>query len=154
MSSKLSVVVVKSKSVDSTSDLNKMVVHLEQVLTERENVEIKIRQTTTDALVKSADFIIFSGWDSSLLSSFFHALSLLEKSDLNKKVFLFDEPGTNCWTDINRLLTFGMDIGRIDSSIFDKVIDCWNYRDIMSYIDLEIRKLEKSDADSGTVATV
>lgn len=154
MSSKLSVVVIKSKSVDTTSDLNKMVVHLEQTLTEKENIELKTRQSITDALIKSSDFIIFSGWDSALLSSFFHTLSLLERSELDKKVFLFDEPGTNCWTDINRLLTFGMDIGRIDPSIFDKVIDCWNYRDIMSYIDLEIRKLEKSNADSGTVATV
>ena len=154
MSSKLSVVVIKSKSVDTTSNLNKMIVHLEQILTEKENVELKTRQSITDALVKSADFIIFSGWDSALLSSFFHTIGLLEKSESDKKVFLFDEPGTNCWTDLNRLLTFGMDIERIDPSIFDKIIDCWNYRDIMSYIDLKVRKLKKSDADSGTVATI
>jgi len=147
MSTKLSVVIIKSKSVNTTSDLNKMVVHLEQVLAEKENIEVKTRQSVTDALVKSTDFIIFSGWDSSLLSAFFQVLNAIEKSETTKKLFLFDEPGTNCWTDLNRLLTFGMDIGRIDPKIFENIVDCWNHRDIMSYIDLQLRKLE-SDASS------
>ena len=40
MSAKTSVVIVKSKSVDNASDLNKMVVHLDQILTEKEGVEV------------------------------------------------------------------------------------------------------------------
>ena len=147
MSSKVSVVILKSKSVDSTSDINKMVVHLEQILTEKEGIDLKVRQNLTDPIIKSSKFIIFAGWDSAILSQFFTVLGALEKedADLSKKLFLFDEPGKNCWTDLNRLLTFGMDIERINSAIFDPVVDCWNYRDIMSYINLELRKLE-SDA--------
>lgn len=153
MSTKLSVVIVKSKSVNTTSDLNKMVVHLEQVLAEKENIEVKTRQSVTDALVKSADFIIFSGWDSSLLAGFFQVLSITEKSESTKKLFLFDEPGSNCWTDLNRLLTFGMDIGRIDPKVFENVVDCWNHRDIMSYIDLELRRIDP-DANTRDLSTV
>lgn len=153
MSTKLSVVIVKSKSVNTTSDLNKMVVHLEQVLAEKENIEVKTRQSVTDALVKSADFIIFSGWDSSLLAGFFQVLSITEKSESTKKLFLFDEPGSNCWTDLNRLLTFGMDIGRIDPKVFENVVDCWNHRDIMSYIDLELRRIDP-DANTRNLSTV
>ena len=152
MSSKISVVIVKSKSVDTTSDLNKMVVHLEQVLAEKEGVEVKIRQSVTDTTIKTADFVIFSGWDTQLLSSLFSAVSQFEKLDSTEaKLFLFDEPGSNCWTDLSRLLTFGMDIERVDPSIFDKVIDCWNYRDIMSYIDLKLRKL---NATTGNLSSV
>lgn len=153
MSAKISVVIVKSKSVDTTSDLNKMVVHLEQVLAEKENVEVKTRQSITETLVKSADFIVFSGWDNLLLSGFFQVLSILEKSETSKKLFLFDEPGTNCWTDLNRLLTFGMDIGRIDPKVFENIVDCWNHRDIMSYIDLELKRLN-SDANTRNLNTV
>lgn len=152
MSSKISVVIVKSKSVDTTSDLNKMVVHLEQVLAEKEGVEVKIRQSITDTTVKTADFVIFSGWDTQLLSSLFSAVNQFEKLDSTEaKLFLFDEPGSNCWTDLSRLLTFGMDIDRVNPSIFDKIIDCWNYRDIMSYIDLKLRKL---NANTGNLSSV
>ena len=153
MPAKISVLLVKSKSVDSISDLNKMTVHLEQILTEKDKLEIKTRQTLTDQVIKTADFIIFAGWDAANLSQLFNVISSMEKSGLDKKLFLFDEPGKNCWTDLNRLLTFGMDIDRISPSIFDKIIDCWNYRDIMSYIDVELRKLSESDANSGTTIT-
>ncbi len=149
MSSKVSVVILKSKSVDSTSDINKMVVHLEQILTEKDNIDLKVRQSLTDPIIKSSKFIIFAGWDSSILCQFFNALSVIEKQEMDegKKLFLFDEPGKNCWTDLNRILTFGMDIDRFDPVVFDSVVDCWNYRDIMSYIDLELRKSEQ-DASS------
>lgn len=155
MSSKVSVVILKSKSVDSTSDINKMVVHLEQILTEKEGVDLKVRQSLTDPIIKSAKYIVFAGWDSAILSQFFTVLGALEKedADLSKKLFVFDEPGKNCWTDLNRLLTFGMDIERVNPKVFDTVVDCWNYRDIMSYIDLDLRRLE-SNASSGTPSTV
>ena len=153
MPAKVSVLLVKSKSVDSVSDLNKMTVHLEQILTEKDKLDIKTRQTLTDQVIKAADFIIFAGWDAASLSQLFNVISNVEKSGADKKIFVFDEPGKNCWTDLNRLLTFGMDIERINPSIFDKIIDCWNYRDIMSYIDVELRKLSESDANSGTTVT-
>ena len=66
MSSKVSVVILKSKSVDSTSDINKMVVHLEQILTEKDNIDLKVRQSLTDPIIKSSQFIIFAGWDQGL----------------------------------------------------------------------------------------
>jgi hypothetical protein len=152
MPAKTSVVIVKSKSVDNASDLNKMVVHLEQILTEKEGVEIKVRQSITEALVKGSDFVVFAGWDNSLLSSFFSALSTIEKieSPVDKKIFLFDEPGSNCWTDLNRILTFGMDLGRVDQNLFEKIVDCWNYRDIMSYIDFKLRQLNENDSTGNT----
>ena len=151
MSSKVSIVILKSKSVDSTSDINKMVVHLEQILTEKDNIDLKVRQSLTDPIIKSAKFVIFAGWDSSILAQFFTLINALEKQEtsIDKKLFMFDEPGKNCWNDLNRLLTFGMDIDRFSPEIFESVVDCWNYRDIMSYIDLELRKLE-SDANSRT----
>tara|TARA_B100000902_G_C27279655_1_gene900944 strand:- start:809 stop:1276 length:468 start_codon:yes stop_codon:yes gene_type:complete len=152
MPAKTSVVIVKSKSVDNASDLNKMVVHLEQILTEKEGVEIKVRQSITEALVKGSDFVVFAGWDNSLLSSFFSTLSTIEKieSPVDKKIFLFDEPGSNCWTDLNRILTFGMDLGRVDQNLFEKIVDCWNYRDIMSYIDFKLRQLNENDSTGNT----
>lgn len=152
MPAKTSVVIVKSKSVDNASDLNKMVVHLEQILTEKEGVEVKVRQSITEALVKSSDFVVFAGWDNSLLSSFFSTLSTIEKIEppANKKIFLFDEPGSNCWTDLNRILTFGMDLGRVDQNLFDNIVDCWNYRDIMSYIDFKLRQLNENDSTGNT----
>lgn len=152
MPAKTSVVIIKSKSVDNASDLNKMVVHLDQILTEKEGVEVKTRQSITEALVKGADFIVFAGWDNSLLSGFFSTLSTIEKleTDKDKKVFLFDEPGSNCWTDVNRLLTFGMDLGRVDGDLFENIVDCWNYRDIMSYIDLKLRQSSQDDSTGDT----
>ena len=154
MPAKISVTIIKAKSVDTTSDLNKMVVHLEQILTEKEGVEIKTRQSITEALIKSSDYIVFAGWDTMALSNFFITLNALEKQEVDddKKIFLFDEPGSNCWDDINRLLTFGMDLGRIDGKLFDKINDCWNYRDIMSYIDVKFRKLEQNANTGDTSA--
>ncbi len=128
---------------------------MEQILTEKEGVDLKVRQSLTDPLIKSSKFIIFAGWDSSILCQFFNALSVIEKQEMDegRKLFLFDEPGKNCWTDLNRILTFGMDIERFDPVVFDSVVDCWNYRDIMSYIDLDLRRLELN-ASSGTTSTV
>jgi hypothetical protein len=154
MSEKVSVVIIKAKSVDTTSDLNKMVVHLEQILAEQQKVDVKVRQSITETTFKSSDFVIFAGWDSNLLSQFFTAIGILEKEEVTEKMlFLFDEPGSNCWDNVNRLLTDGMDLGRIDSSIFKKIIDCWNYRDIMSYIQVKLRKLD-SNATSGDLSAV
>jgi hypothetical protein len=158
MSAKISVAIIKAKSVDTTSDLNKMVVHLEQILTEKDGVEVKTRQSVTDALIKGADYVVFAGWDTMLLSSLFATLNYIEKQEVDddKKIFLFDEPGDSCWQDINRLLTTGMDLGRIDSKLFQKIEDCWNYRDIMSYIDVKLRKIEANanTGDSNTEQSV
>ena len=144
MSSKISVTIIKARSVDTVSDLNKMVVHLEQILTEKEGIEVKNRQSITETTIKSSDFIVFAGWDLSLLSHLFNVLALLEKQEIedDKRIFLFDEAGSNCWDDVNRLMTAGMDLGRIDYKLFNKIENCWNYRDIISFIDVKLRKLE------------
>ena len=77
MQAKISAVLIKSRAVDNSSDLNKMAVHLEQVLTEKDGVELKVRQGLTEASMKSASFIIFCGYDCATLGEFFglaHAL--------------------------------------------------------------------------------
>ena len=145
MSEKVTIGVIKAKSIDSTEDINKMIVHLQQVLSEKEKVDVKVRQSVTESMFKECDFIVFAGWDCGLLSHFFQVVSFLEKSDLNsdkeKVLFIFDEPGSNFWRDANNLLTTGMDLRRVDSKIFSNIVDCWSYRDIISYIDLKLRKL-------------
>lgn len=156
MSEKVSVVIIKAKSVDAITDINKMTVHLEQVLAEKQNVEVKTRQSVTEVTLKGSDFIVFAGWDSAAVSQLFSAISLLEKEDdsaKEKMIFLFDEPGANCWENVNRILTEGMDLGRVDSKIFKKITDCWNYRDIISYIDVKLRKLN-ANATSGDLSAV
>jgi hypothetical protein len=156
MSDKVSVVIIKAKSVDATTDINKMTVHLEQILTEKQKVDVKTRQSVTEATLKGSDFIIFAGWDSMSISQLFSTISFLEKEDESAKeklIFLFDEPGASCWDSLNRLLTEGMDLGRIDSKIFKKIVDCWSYRDIMSYIDVKLRKLDVN-ATSGDLNAV
>lgn len=156
MSDKVSVVIIKAKSVNATTDINKMTVHLEQILTEKQKVDVKTRQSVTDTTLKGADFIIFAGWDSMAISQLFSTISFLEKEDdpaKERMVFLFDEPGANCWDSVNRILTEGMDLQRIDNKIFNKITDCWNYRDIMSYIDVKLRKLN-NNATSGDLNAV
>ena len=153
MSDKVSVVIIKAKSVDATTDINKMTVHLEQILAEKQKVDVKTRQSVTEATLKGSDFIIFAGWDSMSISQLFSTISFLEKEDepaKEKLIFLFDEPGASCWDSLNRLLTDGMDLRRIDSKIFKKIVDCWSYRDIMSYIDLKLRQASKDDSTGDT----
>ena len=156
MPDKVSVVIIKAKSVDATTDINKMTVHLEQILTEKQKIDVKTRQSITEATLKASDFIIFAGWDSMSVSQLFSTINFLEKEDKparERLIFLFDEPGSSCWDSVNRLLTEGMDLGRIDSKIFKKIVDCWSYRDIMSYIDVKLRKLNVN-ATSGDLNAV
>ena len=154
MSEKVSVVIIKAKSVDTTSDLNKMVVHLEQILTEQQKVDVKVRQSITETTFKSSDFVVFAGWDSALMSQFFTSVAILEKEEKSDiRLFLYDEPGARCWDNVNRILTEGMDLGRINPTVFDKITDCWNYRDIMSYIQVKLRKLD-TNATSGDLSAV
>lgn len=144
MQSKVSVILLKSKTIDNSSDINKMTVHLEQILTEREKLDLKTRQSLTDANIKSSDFIVFCGYDSSILSEFFKALSIiegLEGSSSGPFLFLYDEPGQSIWEHLNYILTSGMDLRRIDPKVFNKIISTWSYRDIINTVDISIRKL-------------
>ena len=155
MQSKISVVLLKSKAVDNSSDLNKMAVHLEQVLTEKDGVDLKVRQSVTEASAKSSDFIIFCGYDTAALSEFFKALSAVEAMDGKEGpiLFLYEEPGQSPWERINYLLRDGMDLGRVSPKVFDKVIDTWSYRDIISTIDVSLRRLGTGSTDTpGTSA--
>jgi hypothetical protein len=143
MQSKISVLLLKGKNVDEMSDMNKMAVHLEQVLTEKDGVELKTRQGLTDPAVKSADFIIFCGYDCGSLGEFFKALGVIEAVEGKEGpvVFLYEEPGNSIYEYLNRILTAGMDLGRIGPKVFDKIIDTSTYRDIIGYIDVSLRKL-------------
>lgn len=145
MQSKTSVILLKAKNIDETSDINKMAVHLEQILSEREGVDLKIRQSITEAGVKGADFIVFCGYDSAILGEFFKACGVIEnmKNEDNDAptLFLYEEPGESIMEFINYILRRGSDLGRVNSSIFEKVIDTWTHNDIIGTIDLYVKKL-------------
>ena len=148
MQSKVSVLLLKGKNVDEMSDMNKMAVHLEQMLTEKNGVDFKVRQGLTDPSVKSSDFIVFCGYDCGILSEFFKALSVIEglDGDEGPTLFLYEEPGILVYEKINNILTEGMDLRRISPKVFKKIVDTTSYRDIIGYIDVSLRKL-------GTAAT-
>lgn len=143
MQSKVSVVLIKSRAVDNSSDLNKMAVHLEQTLTEKDGVELKVRQGLTDAVIKSSTFIVFCGYDCATLSELFKALSVVEGMDCGEGpvLFLYEEPGQSVWERLNYILRDGMDLRRMDPKIFNKIVDTWTYKDIISTIDVALRKL-------------
>lgn len=147
--------------MDNSTDINKMSVHLEQILAERDKVDLKIRQTLTEPNIRSSDFIIFCGYDSSVLSEFFKALSVVESIEgegNGPTLFLYEEPGQSIWGHLNYLLMQGMDLKRIKSKIFNKIVDSWSYRDIISSVDVRIRQIgiesttsNSSSSDGGDV---
>lgn len=143
MQSKISVLFLKGKNIGEMSDMNKMSVHLEQVLTEKDGIDLKIRQGLTDPAIKSADFIIFCGYDCGILEEFFRTLSVIEALEGKEGpvIFLYEEPGNSIYEYINRILTAGMDLKRISPKVFDKIVDTNTYRDIIGYIDVSLRKL-------------
>jgi hypothetical protein len=143
MQSKISVLLLKARNIDEMSDMNKMAVHLEQILTEKDGVDLKVRQGLTDPSIKSSDFIVFCGFDSGILGEFFKAVSVVESMDGKEGpvLFIYDEPGNSIYQHIDRIFTDGMDLDRMDPKIFDKVIDTNTYRDIIGYIDVSLRRL-------------
>lgn len=145
MQSKTSVILLKAKNIDEKSDINKMAVHLDQILSEREGVDLKTRQNITEAGIKSADFIVFCGYDSSVLGEFFKACGVIENMKGEEKsgptLFLYDEPGESVMEFVNYILRRGSDLGRVDSLIFEKIVDTWTHNDIIGTIDLHIKKL-------------
>lgn len=155
MQSKISVVLIKSRAVDNSSDLNKMAVHLEQMLTEKDGVELKVRQGLTESAIKSASFVVFCGYDCATLSEFFKALSAVESMEGTEgpMLFLYEEPGQSIWERMNYILRDGMDLRRVDPKVFNKIIDTWSYRDIINTIDVTLRKLGTgSTSDTSTPA--
>jgi hypothetical protein len=155
MSSKVSVILLKSRAVDTSSDMNKMAVHLEQMLAEKDGVDLKIRQGLTDASIKSADFVIFCGYDSACLSEFFKALSAIEEMPGKEGpvLFLYEEAGQSIWEHLNYILSAGMGLGRITPKVFDKIVSVWSYRDIITTIDIRVRQLGIDSADGDSTAT-
>lgn len=153
MQSKISVVLIKSKAVNNSSDLNKMAVHLEQILTEKDGVELKVRQSLTDSAIKTAAVVVFCGYDCGMLGEFFKALAAIEvfEGGEGPLLFLYEEPGQSVWERINYILRDGMDLGRVDPKVFNRVVDSWAYRDIISTVDLALRKLgTRSDSETGS----
>ena len=143
MQSKVSVLLLKGKNVDEMSDMNKMAVHLEQTLAEKDGVDFKTRQGLTDPAIKSSDFIVFCGYDCGILSELFKALSVIESLDGNEGpiLFLYEEPGVSVYERINNILTESMDLRRTSPKVFKKIVDTTSYRDIIGYIDVSLRKL-------------
>jgi hypothetical protein len=157
MQSKLSVLMLKGKSVDEMSDMNKMSVHLEQLLAEKDGLDFKIRQGLTDPAIKAAQFIIFCGVDAGTLSEFFKAVAVVDSMEGDKDgptIFLYEEPGQSVWEHLNYIIRNGVDLRRINPKIYNKVVDCWSYRDIIGTIDIAIKRLGiSSDTASSPVAT-
>lgn len=148
---KVSVVLVKPKQSESVSDINKMTVHLEKLLEDNSSVDLKSRNSVTDATIKSADFVIFCGFNLDILSSLFQTLSVIELTETPIKtphVFLYDEPGRSIYEDLNRILMSGMDMKRVNPKIFKNLVDTWRYHDIIAMVNQEIRVREnESSAD-------
>lgn len=139
---RVSVVLVKSKQAEATSDINKMTVHLEKLLEDNSSVDLKSRNSVTDANIKSADFVVFCGFNLDSLSSLFQALSVIELTETPIKtpiVFLYDEPGQSIYEDLDRILMRGMDLKRINPKVFKSLVDTWRYHDIIGMVNQEIR---------------
>lgn len=158
MQSKLLVTLVRSKAVDNSSDLNKMTVHLEQILAEKDGVDVKVKQSLTDAMIKSSSCIVFCGFDSGGLSEFFKTLSVIEAMEGNEGpyVFLYEEPGQSVWEKLNEILTSGVDLGRVNPKVFNRIYDCWSYRDITGVVDVKLKSqaMKASEQTKTTPAAV
>lgn len=146
MQLKLSVVLLKGPNVNAESDINKMAVHLEQMLTEKDGVDLKIRQSLTEPTIRKTNFIVFCGYDTTILSELFKAMSVVETCEPNEgpTLFLYDEPGQSIQTHLDYIITAGVDLGRINPKLFNKVIDTWSHNDIMGYINIALRRLGTS----------
>ena len=144
MQTKLSVILLRGKNVSELSDMNKMSVHLEQLLTEKDRVDLKVRQNLTDPLLKSADFIVLCGYDAGLLSEFFKIVSYIESLNGSEKkpyIFLYEEPGQSINSTINDLFMQGSGMGRMDVKVLDNIVDTWTYNDIIGYINIHVKRL-------------
>lgn len=152
MQSKLSVVLLKGKNISEVSDMNKMSIHLQQILAEKEKVDLKVRQTISEAAIKSANFIILCGYDLGLLSELFKILSYMESIEEKDRptVFLYEEPGQSIYSTINSIIYSGSGLGRVDIKIFNKVVDTWTYNDIIGYVNVSVRSLGLSTNTSDT----
>jgi hypothetical protein len=120
-----------------------MYVHITNILQEKEGVDLKVRGSLTDPTIKSSDFIVMCGTDSNTLSDFFKWASLADGESELPVVFFYDEPGASVEDDLNDLLRFLSDRRRISVKIFDKILYSWTYRDIIGYIEVAIKKLER-----------
>lgn len=143
MQSKLSALLLKGKNVDEMSDMNKMAVHLEQILAEKEGLEVKTRQSLTDPAIKASDFVILCGCDLGVFSEIFKTLGVIEslEADQGPILLIYEEPGVNVADPLNRILMEYMDAGRVSPKVFDKIVHTTSYRDIIGYIDVYVRKL-------------
>lgn len=153
---KVAVVLVKSKQAETTSDINKMTVHLEKILNENSGVDLKVRQSLTESNIKSSDFIVFCGFSLSTLSSFFQTLATIESTESPIKsptVIMYDEPGTSVYEHIDRILMAGLDMRRVDPKVFKKMLDTWRYHDIIGLVNQEVRSRESEQSpESDAVA--
>lgn len=150
-SKRVTVVLIKSKQAETTSDINKMTVHLEKVLSENASVDLKVRNSLTDSNVRTSDFIVFCGFGLNTLSSLFQCLSVIETTEEPLKspsVILYDEPGRSIYEDLNRILMSGMDMRRVNPKIFKNILDTWRHSDIINMVNQEVKKRENESLQS------
>jgi hypothetical protein len=150
---KVQVVLVRSKSANGTSDISKMTSHLEGLLIEKEGVDLKVRASLTDAVLKGSDYVVFCGYDLDCLSDLFKALSFVETAgNLAPTLFLYEEPGQSIREEVERIIVRGMDLRRISPSAFGKIVDSWTYRDIVGTVDQEVRRrsIGRNPEDTGS----
>jgi hypothetical protein len=147
---KVSVVLVKSKQAETTSDINKMTIHLEKILEDLPGVDLKSKNSITEANARSADFIVFCGFSLNTLSYLFQCLSTVESTDSPLKsplIILYDEPGMSIYEDLNRILMSGMDMRRVNPKIFKRLLDTWRHNDIINLVNQEIKKRENEPSE-------
>jgi hypothetical protein len=155
MQPKLSVVLIKGQNVNAESDINKMAVHLEQMLTEKEGVDLKIRQTLTEPTIRKTNFIVFCGYDTMILSELFKAMSAIESCEDSEGpiLFLYEEPGQSIQEQINNIIRAGSDLGRINHKLFNRVVDTWSHNDIIGYINVALKRARLSTDPASSPVT-
>lgn len=153
MSAKISVTVIKAQNIGADSDIPKLHMHLVNLLQEKEGVDLKTRNSLTEATIKGSDYIVLCGTDSATVSEYFKCISVVEgsKEVPMPKVFFYDVPGSWVEDDINALLRSMSDHRRVNVTVFENTFFSWNYRDIIGFVETDLKKVEKLISESQPV---
>ena len=105
-----------------------------------------VSRSPKEPTIRKTNFIVFCGYDTTILSELFKAMSVVETCEPNEgpTLFLYDEPGQSIQTHLDYIMTAGADLGRINPKLFNKVIDTWSHNDIIGYINIALRRLGTS----------
>lgn len=92
--------------------------------------------------IKNYKHMVFIGYSVYMLSDI-----LYEIARGKTKVFLYNLPGYSVYDKINDLVTYSIDMGyQKPFDLRERLVDCWNHREIVSLIAAEYDKGEDEDA--------